>query len=110
MASVDPAPDTDLDAALRDAESLLTSLKARHAQIQSALQERQQIQTHLQSQHRRELQADLRDYIQRLEELETLLESRLLTWGSFKQPFWQAVRFGGLGLVLGFLLRGCVAV
>jgi hypothetical protein len=37
-----------------------------------------------------------------LEEVDLMLESRLLNlW----EPFWQAVRFGGLGIAIGWFLR-----
>jgi len=40
--------------------------------------------------------------------LETNLESQLFSWTSLKRPFWQIIRFGGLGVVIGWLLRSCV--
>ena len=39
-----------------------------------------------------------------LEELEFNLESRLFSWAGFKEVFWQAVRFGGLGIAVGWSL------
>lgn len=32
------------------------------------------------------------------------LASRVMSWQQLKEPFWQAVRFGGLGLLLGWVL------
>lgn len=43
---------------------------------------------------------------QQLETLEVELASATLPWQRLAEPFWQAVRFGGLGLVLGWLLKG----
>lgn len=58
------------------------------------------------------LEADLKLQLQelsdRLEQIEADLESRLLSWSSFREPFWQIVRFGGLGVVIGIILRSCV--
>lgn len=45
---------------------------------------------------------------QQLETLEVELASATLPWQMLVEPFWQAVRFGGLGLVLGWLLKGVV--
>lgn len=32
------------------------------------------------------------------------LASRVVSWQHLQEPFWQAVRFGGLGLLLGWVL------
>ncbi|MBD1918001.1 MULTISPECIES: DUF2203 domain-containing protein [Cyanophyceae] len=32
------------------------------------------------------------------------LASRVVSWQHLQEPFWQAVRFGGLGLLLGWAL------
>ncbi|MGL4619237.1 MAG: DUF2203 domain-containing protein, partial [Chroococcidiopsis sp.] len=40
-----------------------------------------------------------------LETIEVNLESQLFSWGSLKAPFWQAVRFGGLGVIVGWILK-----
>ena len=42
----------------------------------------------------------------RVEALKVTLESQLISWREMQEPFWQIVRFVGLGLVLGWLLRG----
>lgn len=49
-------------------------------------------------------EADLQQMQQRLSDLETALESQLLTW----RDFWQVLRFLGLGLVIGWFMRGWV--
>jgi hypothetical protein len=54
-----------------------------------------------------QLKEELNQLKTQLETLEFDLESRLVTWGSFQEPFWQAVRFGGLGIVIGWLLKSC---
>jgi hypothetical protein len=36
--------------------------------------------------------------------LEMDLASRVVSWDHLKEPFWQAVRFGGLGVLVGWLL------
>ncbi|MEN9216970.1 MAG: hypothetical protein Q6K90_06575 [Gloeomargarita sp. HHBFW_bins_162] len=103
---------SDWEQALTQLENDLAALKARYVQIQQAqttqaeLRHRQaQIQAHLRRTKNREAQAELQQLHQQLAELEVILESQLLTWSSFKQPFWQAVRFGGLGFILGAALH-----
>jgi hypothetical protein len=50
--------------------------------------------------HKDELHRQLQEISDRLEQLEADLESRLLSWSSLREPFWQIVRFGGLGVVI----------
>lgn len=45
----------------------------------------------------------------RIEALQLTLESHLLSWRERQEPFWQIVRFVGLGLVLGWILRGWIS-
>jgi hypothetical protein len=40
----------------------------------------------------------------RIEALKVTLESHLVSWRDLQEPFWQIVRFGGLGLVIGWFL------
>ena len=93
------------EADLRDVMRSLEALKERYAEISRAQQQKQALQQQLQQADlpRAEVQA----IKQRLEELEISLESHLLSWRHFQQPFWQALRFGGLGIVIGWILRGC---
>ena len=44
----------------------------------------------------------------RIEALKVTLESHLLSWREVQEPFWQIVRFGGLGLVVGWFLRAWI--
>ena len=41
----------------------------------------------------------------RIEALKVTLESHLLSWREIQEPFWQIVRFGGLGLIVGWFLN-----
>lgn len=54
-----------------------------------------------------ELKQRLTDLGSQLELLEVELESRLISWSSFREPFWQIVRFGGLGILIGFAIKSC---
>jgi hypothetical protein len=42
-----------------------------------------------------------------LDAIYTEIASYLFNWSSLKVPFWQIVRFSGLGFLLGLALRSC---
>lgn len=101
--------------ALEAVERSLVALKERYTQIQVDRQRQAELR------HRREdvrasvrqnplpqLKKELREIEQELETIELNLESSLFSWGSMKQPFWQAVRFGGLGILIGWILKSYV--
>ena len=46
---------------------------------------------------------------ERIESLKITLESQLLSWREASEPFWQIVRYAGLGLVVGWALGFWVA-
>lgn len=101
----------DFEQALASVEQSFQALKSRYVQVQQDQQAQLQVQrrrSELKQQLRRsptpELQAELKQIQNRLDELEINLESRLFSWESLKEPFWQIVRFGGLGVVIGWFL------
>lgn len=107
----------DFEQTLQEFERSLLLLKARYAQVQSDQQIQQelqqeltQVQQHiLQSRSKKrqvELKRELKQLKARLEETELALESQLFSWGGLREVFWQAIRFGGLGVVTGWLLKG----
>jgi len=109
-------PDTGADEfeqALSEVERSLQALKERYAQVQrdrqrqaELQQRREQVRRELrQPSNRQALQAELKQIKEQLETIELNLESQLFSWGSLKEPFWQAVRFGGLGIVIGWILK-----
>jgi DNA repair exonuclease SbcCD ATPase subunit len=116
-----PNPDDlDFEQLLQEVEQSLLALKARYAQVQTdrqrqqALQQRQHdLKRQANGQPRRgdrpplqaALRAELKKVQQQLEELEVALESQLFSWGGLKEVFWQAVRFGGTGMILGWILK-----
>ncbi len=55
-----------------------------------------------------EIKAEFLQIQNQLQVLEINLESRLFSWSSVKEPFWQVIRFGGLGVIIGWLLKSCV--
>lgn len=100
---------------LVEVERSLHSLRERYTQVEHDQQEqaqlhqrRDQVQAELGQAAQSELKAELKQIRSRLDELEFNLESRLFTWSSLKEPFWQIVRFGGLGMVLGWFLAFAV--
>lgn len=99
---------------LEDVERSLVALKQRYAQVQNdrqrqaELQQRlKQVKKELRNNHLPQLKVELRQIKEQLEALEINLESQLFSWGSLQEPFWQAVRFGGLGFVVGWILKSC---
>lgn len=98
--------ETELDLEIAQLEQAIADLKHRHLDVQLAERERfvlQRNRNELKSkgQNRPEVRQELKAIQTRLEELDLLLESRLLNlW----EPFWQAVRFGGLGMTIGWVL------
>jgi chromosome segregation ATPase len=96
--STDPQP--DWEQSLIDLEESVSSLKQRYTQVKEGQQQKQDLQERL-----GQLQTELKQIKQQLALLEVELESRLLSWLTVKEPFWQAVRFGGLGFAIGWGLH-----
>lgn len=104
----------EFEQAFADLEQSLQLLKERYEQVQrdrtsqdELQQRREHIQRELrQTNNRQALRGELKQIQEQLETIELNLESRLF-WGSLKEPFWQAVRFGGLGIVIGWILKSC---
>jgi predicted RNase H-like nuclease (RuvC/YqgF family) len=109
-----PSEEADFERELEAVEQTLHALKQRYTQVQQdqhaqthLLERQNQIQQQLHSTSGADLKNELQQVRERLEELELNLESRLFSLSSLKEPFWQIVRFGGLGLVLGWALAFC---
>jgi predicted RNase H-like nuclease (RuvC/YqgF family) len=90
-------------------ERSLHDLKERYTQVQqdeqtqAQLQERkEQLKRQMQRSSAPDLKAELTHLQAQIDELEVNLESKLFSWGSLREPFWQIVRFGGLGIVIGW--------
>lgn len=78
-------------------------LRQRFEQFRQLQQQQQQIEQRLQESS---LSSDeIHRLKQRLDDLEMQLDSAFFDWGSFQEPFWQAIRFGGAGIILGWVLR-----
>ena len=101
--------------ALEAVERSLVALKERYTQIQVDRQRqaelrnrREDVRHSVRQNPLPQLKKELREIEQELETIELNLESSLFSWGSMKQPFWQAVRFGGLGILIGWILKSYV--
>lgn len=108
------ASETELAEAIAEVERSLAAVKERYNQIQDYQERKAELQYRLEEvrpELRRQKTQELREELQRIQtELATIelnLESSLFGWNSIKEPFWQAVRFGGLGIVIGWLLKSC---
>lgn len=105
--------DPTFEAALETAQTALNELRDRYWQVcrdrqRQVLLQREKASLEAQLQRHPDpasLQAQLQILTDTLSELEVNLESRLFSWDGFREVFWQAVRFGGLGVVLGWLLK-----
>ncbi|MTJ07576.1 MULTISPECIES: hypothetical protein [unclassified Anabaena] len=113
MTNLEENPQPDFEQELEEVETSLRFLKDRYAQVQQDQQQKAQWQQELNNlkQNRKqtpEIRAELTRLQKQLETLEINLESQLFSWSSLKRPFWQAIRFGGLGVIIGWLLKSWV--
>lgn len=103
----DPTPEAGRTVAA--VSESLDHLEERLRRLRTAvnnLAQLQQIQERLAASDQLALAAEeVRSLEQQAEELELAVSSEFFSWQQLKEPFWQAVRFGGLGLVVGWLLR-----
>ncbi|NEP40489.1 MAG: DUF2203 domain-containing protein [Okeania sp. SIO2G4] len=106
--------ETDFGQALAEVDRSFAALKERYSQVQYYQRRKAELKHRLEEvrpEVRRQKTNELREELQRIQtELETIelnLESSLFGWNSIKEPFWQAVRFGGLGIAIGWLLKSC---
>ncbi len=112
--STPPDPDESaltFEQVLERVERSLQDVKERHAQIEHDQQLQENLEARsqaLRSQLRQSKSSDLKLELQKLEkqleDLEVNLESRLFSWAGLKEVFWQALRFGGLGIAVGWSL------
>ena len=100
----------EFDRDLAALEAAIFALQQRHVDTQLAAQEqvvltRQRNQLKQKGSNHPDAKQELELIRSRLTELDLTLESRLLNeWKLMWEPFWQAVRFGGLGIVIGWVL------
>lgn len=117
--SFDATDEMDINQSFHELEQSFQLLKTRHAQVQADRQRQQNLrdrkeQLEQQLQHttssrlQHQLKQDLKQIRQQLDQVEVALESQLFSWNGLKEVFWQAIRFGGLGMVAGWVLRSMV--
>jgi chorismate mutase len=100
----------EFDREIAELEQQISALKHRHADTQLAEREqvvlvRQRNELKQKGNNRPEVKQELQMIRSRLAELELTLESRLLNeWKLMWEPFWQAIRFGGLGIAIGWFI------
>ncbi|MEO0408476.1 MAG: hypothetical protein AAF289_14105 [Cyanobacteria bacterium P01_A01_bin.135] len=102
----------EFEAQLRQVETALQAVRDRYAEVTAAQSDQQalrvqqsRVQQALRQHRTAALQQELKQIKARLSELELTLESQLFSWRTVSEPFWMAVRFGGVGLLLGWVLR-----
>lgn len=103
--------EANLSEELEELEQTLLTLKERYAQVQADKITQAQLQQrlkHLRNSQESGIKTEIRHIKQQLEALEVNLESQLFTWGSLKEPFWQAIRFGGMGVIIGWILKSYI--
>jgi uncharacterized protein involved in exopolysaccharide biosynthesis len=113
MTNLEENDKSDFEQELEEIEAELRFLKDRYTQVRNDEQQKAQWQQELKNlKQNRKQTPEIKDELNRLQkQLETLeinLESHLFSWTSLKRPFWQAVRFGGLGVIIGWLLKSWV--
>ncbi len=90
-----PENNSQWESQLQQAEATLIALQERYHQIKRDRAKKE------------ELEAEIQRLQSELETLEHNLESSLVNWKDLIEPFWLAVRFGGLGMIFGWVLRSC---
>ncbi|MEL6938633.1 MAG: hypothetical protein AAFO84_05505 [Cyanobacteria bacterium J06598_1] len=98
----DDAELASFEAELKETADEFLLLRDRFFAIRRAKAKYEQITSRDLSQLPAEELAQMQD---RVEALKVTLESQLLSWREVQEPFWQVIRFVGLGLVAGWFLH-----
>lgn len=104
--------DFDLGNAIFELESAIARLKERYNQVetdknrqQELTTEKEELEKQLKRNSHNSIKSEIKLINQELEEIELRLESELFKWSSLKEPFWQIIRFGGVGIIIGWILK-----
>jgi hypothetical protein len=120
-----PEDHSDFAQELSQTEQTLVQLKQRYQQIKMAQQQQSELQAEgiqlgeeWENHQLPELEQELQRINSQIQELSLILESELLSneelmriykaelrSGLLGEMFWQIVRFGGLGILIGWLLK-----
>ena len=95
---------TEFVTALEETTKDFQALRERYIEVREAFSQRAQAQAKITQGHLPK--AELNRLKKQIETLEETLENQLMSWNNLKEPFWQVLRFVGLGLVLGWFFRG----
>jgi DNA repair ATPase RecN len=106
----------EFENALIEAEETLAKLRQRYSEVKENRKELARLQQKQRELNRGKkklskshpLYPELTETAQQIELLELNLESHLFRWQQLREPFWMAVRFGGLGVLLGLFLRSVI--
>ncbi|WP_107666833.1 hypothetical protein [Cyanothece sp. BG0011] len=112
-----PNPDEEFETALMEVERSLLKLKERYKEVEQAQKQKLNLEERLNTVSPQDT-AEVQKINEELQQLTITLESNLLTeddvktllWEGIRQGllgevFWQIIRFGGLGIILGWLLK-----
>ena len=105
--TLSPEALAEFEETLRNVDQALRQLKRRYVEIRRAQTQRTQLMAKAQQSDLPT--AELLAINQQIEQLEATLESKLFHWTQLKEPFWQIIRFGGLGMILGWILKSCAS-
>lgn len=109
--------DTEFPAALTEAEQTLQQLRDRYLEIKTAQAEKAQLEQKLadvqadlaaKAQAEKtlaELQTELEQVQDQIHTLGITLESQLWKWQDLKEPFWQFIRYFGLGFAVAVVIH-----
>lgn len=100
--------DSEIELTLTEVGESLEELRTRYVQVKQDWQryselvnhKKELVQTKANNFEKEPIKTELRDIEQQISELEIKLESVLLP-----DLFWQAIRFAGLGIAIGWLLK-----
>ncbi len=95
---------TDFATALEETSKDFQALRQRYDEVYDAFTQRAEVQARITQGYLPK--AELNRLHKQIKTLEETLENQLLSWNNLKEPFWQVLRFVGLGLVLGWFFRG----
>ncbi len=112
-----PTPNEEFETALMEVERSLLKLQGRYKEVQQAQKQKRDLEERL-NPVSSEDSLEVQKINEELQQLRITLESNLLTdediktlfWEGVRQGllgefFWQIIRFGGLGVLLGWLLK-----
>ena len=94
----------DFATALEETSKDFQALRQRYDEVRGAFDQRAEARAKITQGHLP--RAELKRLQKQIRTLEETLENQLMSWNNLKEPFWQVLRFVGLGLVLGWFLRG----